>query len=256
MTRLSEPLQALIDAEQHVVEPTSPAAEHCWERVRADIERGIVADIDVPPPPPPSVRTRSLGPWVALALLGAGAVAGGVQAYRDDTPQAGPRPTDVPTAPTQDVIQPLPVPASSVADSPPPRAPEGVDVPADEVPERAPAPEPVRELPRQRRAIATATAIGDEDTFAAELRLVAKGQSAITSKDYGEALRIADEYKRTYPRGHFAEDGEALRILALCGSESRKGADAGRRFLRTHPRSIHANRIREVCRLAPSEESR
>jgi hypothetical protein len=123
-----------------------------------------------------------------------------------------------------------------------PAAPGGGAPPEEDAPAAAPG--------RARRASEPEAV--PKDTFVAELGLIAQGQAALNRGETGEALRVADLYRRTYPKGHFKEDGEALRALALCAAE--RGDEAARRFVRARPRSIHVTRVREACGLPGATE--
>ncbi|MFY0533190.1 hypothetical protein [Nannocystis pusilla] len=106
--------------------------------------------------------------------------------------------------------------------------------------------EPVKPVAPKTRPPRPTPAV-EQDTFAAELRLLAQGQAALNRHDHAGALKIADQYQKTYPKGHFMEDRDALRVVALCGAASPRAATAARRFLRTYPSSIHAARVRDAC---------
>lgn len=243
MTRLDELLRPLLDDEAQHSGPTPEVAAECWQRIAADLGRGTLPSIDVPPPAAP----RSATLWIALAILGAAMAAAVLyNFFRDDLPAATEPPAStpvvalVPPVPPQLVAVPVdrtPVPAPSPASALP------------EEPARAkPAPgslAPPSPRPRQVRTAVPAPA--DEDTFAAELRLLAQGHAALSRRDFAEALQVADRYRRTYPKGHFLEDRDALRALALCGAGDAKAAEVARRFLRAHPDSIHAVRVRDAC---------
>lgn len=236
MNRLTEHLQPLIDAEQQSPGPSPEVLAVCWDRIAAAVQAGDFPALDVPPP------TRPRGPYVMLVamLLGASLVGGIAYATRDTAPAApvvvaAPSPAPVVVSPPR----PSPAPVVVTASPPPPVA-VVPDAPGEPTPAVLKA---VTPKPRPRPASAT----DEVDTFAAELRLLASGQAALSRDDHEGALRIADEYQRTYPRGHFIEDRDALRAVALCSAASPKAASAARRFLRTYPNSIHAIRVHDEC---------
>ena len=246
MNRLGELLQPLIDAEQRSPGPAPDAVADCWDRIAAAVQRGSFLTLDVPPPASP----RSPFLWLSVVILVGASLVGAVAYVSRDAAELAPAATVTtpsPSAPTP--VLPSP-PDPSTAGAPPDPPP----VPPEEPPERAepvaPA-EPVKSTPKPRPP-RVALADVEEDTFAAELRLLAQGQAALNRDDHAAALKIADQYQKTYPRGHFIEDRDALRVVALCGAASSKGATAARRFLRAYPNSIHATRIRDACAL-PSD---
>lgn len=239
MTNFGKILQPLIDAEQRSPGPPPEAVADCWNRIADDFQRGTLPALDVPPPS----RVRNTALWLTLGLIGVGVLAAVVYSLR---PTAAP--------PTVDNADPDPVPALLATDSPAPRmsassllvaSPAAALVPEEPIIE----PSPVPPVAKPRGRPAKAAVLIDEDTFAAELRLLAQGQAALSRGDHAEALRITDLYQKTYPNGHFTEDRDALRVVTLCASSARKASDTARRFLRSHPRSIHATRIREACDL-------
>lgn len=247
MTQLGERLRPLLDAEQRSPGPTPEAVADCWNRIAADFERGSFPVVDVPPPAKPYGTIL----WLAVALLGAGLLGGVAYSLRDTSE---PVPVSLPFEPPTTVSPPLAARAPeqprlstpSPAYDPPPAPPATEPPPIAAKPAAIPKPRAVRP--------ATSTVQVEEDTFAAELRLLAQGQAALSRDDHAEALRIAELYKKTYPKGHFAEDGDALQIVARCSSGATRALEAARRFLRAHPRSIHAARVREVCDLAQEEK--
>jgi len=72
-----------------------------------------------------------------------------------------------------------------------------------------------------------------------ELELLARAQSAYTHRDFGRAIALLGESSRRYPRGHLAEEREALRIRSLFGTgrtdEAQRAAAA---FAQRFPRSV------------------
>lgn len=235
MNRLGKLLQPLIDAEQRGPGPVPEAIADCWVRIAADVQRGSFPPLDVPPLAPP----RSPFLWLAVVLVGAGLVGGGVYASRDSAERARD------PAVAQPKIAPSAAPAPTIVAVAPDPPPVPSAEPAEPVKNVEPV-APVAAKPRPSRPTAP-TATVDEDTFAAELRLLAQGQAALNRDDHAGALKIADRYRHTYPRGHFTEDGDALRAVALCSAGAPRATAAARRFLRAYPTSIHASRVRDSC---------
>lgn len=239
MTNFGKMLQPLLDAEQRSPGPTPEAVEDCWSRIAADFQSGTLPALDVPPPSP--ARGTSL--WFVLGLLGAGLLTAALYTLRWSDPALT---TELSNA---DTVLPVPDRPTPVVPSPPlPVTPAPAAAMVPEEPRQDPNPVPPVAKPRTN-VRASSLPIVEQDTFAAELRLLAQGQAALSRHDHAEALRIADLYQKTYPKGQFTEDKDALRVVTLCESAARKRFDAARRFLRAHPRSIHAARVRDACAL-------
>jgi hypothetical protein len=122
-----------------------------------------------------------------------------------------------------------------------PRAPAA---PASVVHE--PAPPPAR--PSRRIGAPPVTSPGDRG-LAAEVAYMRQARAAIDAGDPGAALRALDEHAREFAAGQMLEDRLRLRIEATCalGREEQARAQADE-FLRDHPGSPHAARVRELCR--------
>jgi hypothetical protein len=68
------------------------------------------------------------------------------------------------------------------------------------------------------------------------------------------ALRLLSYQAARFPRGVFASEREALRILAQCASgTSASSRSMAERFVRTHPRSPLVDRVSRACGLQKSE---
>jgi hypothetical protein len=73
-------------------------------------------------------------------------------------------------------------------------------------------------------------------------------QSALASRSDAEALRLADEHARTFPRGTLVEERESVRAIVLChGSEGAREATL-QSFERRYPRSPQGARVRAACK--------
>jgi hypothetical protein len=94
----------------------------------------------------------------------------------------------------------------------------------------APRPHPVHVAPRSSEA---------PDTLAAERRLLDDARTAIARGDAGAGLAALDRHARDYPRGHLAEEREALRIHALVRSgRAAEAREAAARFHARFPNSL------------------
>jgi hypothetical protein len=82
-----------------------------------------------------------------------------------------------------------------------------------------------------------------------EVHLLARAQDALGSRP-DDALRLCAEHERRFPRGAFTEEREVIAIDALVRLNRREDAKArGERFLKSHPGSADARRVRRLLRL-------
>jgi outer membrane protein assembly factor BamD (BamD/ComL family) len=84
-----------------------------------------------------------------------------------------------------------------------------------------------------------------EDPFTAELELLQRAHAAYTHRDFSVALKLVGEHARRFPKGHLAEQREALRVQSLAGAgrtdEAHRAAAA---FAIQFPRSVLLSRMR------------
>jgi hypothetical protein len=161
-----------------------------------------------------------VGKWIAVAaVVGAGAV-GGVAVAR-----VAPEP---PTAPAIEPIEAI-EPASTVGDLP--VAPLAAQVAA-----------PVATPSRARKASPSTSA-----DITGEISAISLVRGALDKGDAREALAALDGYQQAYPHGTLAPEASVLRIeaLQLAGERSRAKA-LGESFLKAHPKSPHAQRVRSL----------
>lgn len=82
------------------------------------------------------------------------------------------------------------------------------------------------------------------DPFTAELDLLQRTHGAYTRRDFSAALTLIAEHARRFPKGHLAEQREALRVRSLAGSgradEAHRAAAA---FAIQFPRSVLLPRV-------------
>jgi hypothetical protein len=92
-----------------------------------------------------------------------------------------------------------------------------------------------------------------EDPLIAETRHLGEAYRALQSDDPARALALLDEQSAVHAGGELGEERAAARVTALCKLGRREeAAAAAARFLRDHPRSPHADRVRAAC-AAPEE---
>ena len=89
--------------------------------------------------------------------------------------------------------------------------------------------------------------------LAEEVELLRAAQQALRSGNPSGALQLLDELARKHPEGALLEEREAARVLAQCASgRSASATKAARVFLKAHPRSAYAGRVRSGCGLGPA----
>ena len=87
------------------------------------------------------------------------------------------------------------------------------------------------------------------DDFEGELKLLAAGRAAIQRGALAEGLALLKRHKQKFPRGHFAQERDALLAIARCEAGQAGAIEAGRNFIKSSPDSIHADRVRTSCKL-------
>jgi hypothetical protein len=108
--------------------------------------------------------------------------------------------------------------------------------PVDEAKDNKPA--PVAPRPESRARTVSLT----EETEAVDA-----ARSALARGEARSALSALDSYARKYPRGRLALEAEVLRIDALDKSGQRESAKRrAETFLRNHPKSVLASRVRRI----------
>jgi hypothetical protein len=88
----------------------------------------------------------------------------------------------------------------------------------------------------------------DAAQLAEEARLLREAETARRAGELERASQKLDEHRRRFPRGVLATERDAARVLLLCDAgriaEAKKLAGS---FLRRHPRSPLADRVRSAC---------
>jgi hypothetical protein len=95
-------------------------------------------------------------------------------------------------------------------------------------------------------------------TLEAELPLLEEAQEALRAGDAASALARLNEQARRFPNGELTEEREAAHAIAACRLDGDRGEDdrgGGRAeveaFVRTHPASPLADRVRQACERHP-----
>ena len=131
------------------------------------------------------------------------------------------------TAPVHAAVQPKPPePVVTTAAADPEPAPVAATVPA--------------------KAAARAATPADT-SLAAELAALEQARAAFLAHDYGQALRLLDDYGRRFPKRQLASEATVLRVESLAGRGDREGAArVGHDFLQNHPNGPYAQRVRSL----------
>jgi TolA-binding protein len=112
--------------------------------------------------------------------------------------------------------------------------------------EAAPEPEPVLPAAAPMKSF-TRTAPVTDSSLAAELAAIEQARGAFLSHDYGQALRLLDDYSRRFPKQTLGSEATVLRIESLAGrGDKDSAARIGREFLQNHPNGPYARRVRSL----------
>ena len=134
--------------------------------------------------------------------------------------------------------------------------PDGADVAADIEANVEMATTPRAARANSRRVIAptesseTSELAQSESTMSLgdELGLLRAAQRAHVQGDFGEALRQLDAHAHRFPQGRLAAERDGTRVFVLCDAARLEEATrAQARFLRDHPTSPLAHRVRSGC---------
>jgi hypothetical protein len=250
---LGSKAQALLEAAQRQQSPAADVRARVWEQTQARAAAG-----DLGPTLPEAsgatpVATTKILSWVVAAAVGGGAVAA-LLVDDDDAPVSVPVDVVAPSQPQPEpVATPDPQPAAVVV----PEVEADAPAPVAEAPASA---QPVNPTPRKASRGATAAAAkpaarsasddgaDDQSDLAEEVRLMRNARGALGSGDAQQALGLLREHARRFPRGVLAKERDVSMITALCAlgqtKAARVRADA---FLKKHPRSPLAERVRRSC---------
>lgn len=145
------------------------------------------------------------------------------------------------------VLQDEPAPQVALQSTAAPRANEPPvrflePAPLEELAPAPPAPPPAPSAPSP--SVESRPALRSS-TLAAEVDAVDAARSALARGDARAALSELDAYARVYPRGKLSIEAEVLRIDALHKSgQSQAAKRLAEQFLRQHPKSVLASRVR------------
>ncbi len=226
-------IQAAIRDEKDRVRPPSGAKERGWARLVAAVpdDSGDPGDGGGPggSSPPATLKVMPLLKALPLAVL---LVVGATIVWGSSAPAIVENTLELGTEPAVVHGAPIAVPFAQKPLVTPVAAPE---YPTAARANSRPRPSEIDE--------------SDDSSFAGELSLLAEGQAAIQRGSLREGLALLRSHKQRFPRGHFAQERDALIAIARCEGERAGARNAGQMFLQANADSIHAERVRRACEL-------
>lgn len=245
MDKLPSELQALLELARDAHEP-APGAR---ARVRKAVADSLAAGAARSTPseaPVPQVASRPLrfasskatglgagAKWAAAAVVAAGLSIGALTQRPSLEPP--PKGAAIPTqAPQPEAAQP---PAATEASRP-----IGGDAKhSASVVVRGKTAPAATERAETRRKAADATTLG------AEVMLLSAASDALAAGEVERALTLLRSHGKRFPSGHLREERAGLVAIAECTRRSDDAQALARSFLRSHPRSLLAARVRRAC---------
>lgn len=200
--------------------------------------------------------TGKLGPLVGASLVGMGFLSGYL-AHSSLSPSASPTPEPpraaVPAVAGAATSSPEVAPALEAPHIEPRepasearnvrRAPEAANADtARRRPSRPATPGPVAADTPGPVAADTAAPAASE-----ELSLLQRAERAVRADNAALALALIGELEARYPRSTLLEERSAIELLAHCRAGASDASSRATRFLRQHPQSLYAGRVRELC---------
>ncbi|XXT15950.1 hypothetical protein WME94_37460 [Sorangium sp. So ce429] len=135
----------------------------------------------------------------------------------------------------------FPGPIARAMPSPPPASVGAGAAPVEAGAEEAAAPAPAR----SHSVSAAAKSSAERAALQAELETLDAARATLSSGNAQGALSLLDAYTREHPRGRLRLEAEVLRIDALAKSgRTDAAAQRAEAFLRRHPNSVLASRVR------------
>ncbi|MBV1858439.1 MAG: hypothetical protein KUG77_08500 [Nannocystaceae bacterium] len=269
MPKLDEHARALLDVYATTVQPTAQGRLHNRARLRARLDAA-----DDPPEAmesfgPRAAVSRPRWPVVVMAAAALAAIAVGlatrgsyIQRHSDPASQAD----DTVHDPSDEDVLVMPLPRGRAPAQRVPFEAEEESVAIEPLPRPSPsaAATPGRARPsvgqRKRTAPVKAPAsLPREDRLAQEVALIARARAQLLDGRDTAALLTFRLHGRDFPNGVFAEERKAWTATLSCRANPSEGAGSAKAFLRAHPNSPHARRVRNTCfttvtDAAPTEE--
>jgi hypothetical protein len=184
----------------------------------------------------PARPMRGPGLWLRIAVTASVAMAVGVAAAAAALHWQSARRAEAPLVTQQRVV-------AAVHDSP-------FDIPAAPGVTSQPIPslrKPQRSAQMQMQAQVQAQTQAGQESYAAEIELLQRAQTAYADGNFLQALALVAKHGRRFPNGRLAEEREGLRVRSLVGSGQTE--EAGRvvtAFTRRFPRSVLLPRLQEM----------
>jgi hypothetical protein len=85
------------------------------------------------------------------------------------------------------------------------------------------------------------------DQLRAEVALMDRARVALEQGDAQTLLRLTSEHARRFPAGALVEEREAWQAIVACRLGHAGASAQAERFLRAHPRSAQADKLRRAC---------
>ncbi len=214
-------------------------------RTEARVLAGLLAQVSSAPPPDVvpdggaaiaagAAAGTTLKVIVGATILATAIVGGTIAATRPNAP----------TEPTPPVAAASPPPPTPIA-APKIVAPASAPTPAPAL-RPAPAPAPAPKHAPKHAAPARVT-----DDLAAETELLASAEAALAQGDPTRALELAAMHADRHPHGQLAVEREAIATAAACVAARPGATEAAARFVREHPKTAAAAKVRTRCEPAP-----
>lgn len=211
-----------------------------------------------------SVGGTALAKWAFVCAVAATVGTGGVAVYRAQSRGLRTEPTLTAQRNEPHVHAVFPAPAVLGAPSTPVAplpSPSATDAPAriEATPRRAPS--PAARGPRASTVQSSAPPVASASVapplpsvappsvdVADEARLLREADAALRAGDSARAEAFLDEHARRFPEGVLAEERDAELVLVQCAAgQAERARTSESRFLREHPRSLLAGRVKGSC---------
>ncbi|MCR9162543.1 MAG: RNA polymerase sigma factor [Nannocystaceae bacterium] len=177
----------------------------------------------------------------AVAVFGTTAFVGARALGRSTPPTMGAIPEQV--QPDEPAVPPSASPAGSVA------APVQLAAAVE-------AATPSVRVRSKRRDAARAPTVDSADRLRDEVVLIGGVKAALDDGRASDAMRQLDEHARRFPEGELTLERWGYRAVALCALGKRaQGRGAGKTFVKAHPGSSLAGRVRAACGLQEEVET-
>jgi hypothetical protein len=219
------------------------------EQLEASVEAGATGTASS------SAWWSSPGAWV----VGAGILGAAFLLMRPD-----PRPTqsqvavtenaqesedaDPLTPPPEEEPVPVPSPTSETAAEKTPQGEADEHAQVDGAPDTASDPAPDRAAKGKSAAPAsTKEDAGDDGAFRREMELMASARKAL-ARDPAGTLRLTARAAKEFPKGFFAEEREALTVLALVGlGRNELAQKRAKAFLQRYPSGTFSEKVKQAA---------